>query len=474
MLSNYISTKIIQQLPFEPNQEQMNLIDQLSLFLVDQQHEGLFLLKGYAGTGKTSIIGALIKVVDEFKQKAILMAPTGRAAKVFSSYANHPAFTIHKKIFRQKSMTEFSFQLAENLHKHTLFIVDEASMINNSTFGQSVFGSGSLLDDLISYVYSGEGCRLLLLGDDAQLPPIGDNYAPALEKNRLEGYGLQVSHFTLTQVVRQSEKSGILFNATHIRTLINQEEFNKKPSFTLAGFNDIKKLSGEELIDAIHNSYNKAGIENSIIITRSNKRAAIYNKGIRNQVLQKEEELSTGDLLMVGKNNYFWSKNYENLEFIANGDILKIIRIRKHYHLYNLHFVDATLCFLDYEQEIDARLLVDSLYAETPADMELLNKKLFEQVSLDYAEIGNKRERMKQIMENPYYNALQVKFAYAVTCHKAQGGQWDTVFIDQGKLPDELPNNYLNWLYTAFTRSISTLYLVNFEKEYFKTTNFNV
>ena len=467
MLSNFLSSKIIQQLPFEPNKEQLLLIDELGEFLLSQQSEMLFMLKGYAGTGKTSIIGALIKVIDELKQKAVLMAPTGRAAKVFSSYANHPAFTIHKKIYRQKSISEYAFQLAENLHKHTLFIVDEASMINNSS-GKSIFGSGALLDDLISYVYSGEGCRLLLIGDDAQLPPVGDNYSPALEKSKLESYGFSVIDFGLTQVVRQSEKSGILFNATTIRNLINEQRIAEKPTFTLAGYADIQKLSGEDIIEAINSTYNKVGIENSIIITRSNKRAAIYNKGIRYQVLQKEDELSTGDLLMIGKNNYFWSKNYENLEFIANGDIMEVVRIRKHYHLYDLHFVDATLQFLDYEQEIDARLLVDSLYTETPADMEVLNKKIFEQVSEDFIDIGNKRERMKKIMENEYFNALQVKFAYAVTCHKAQGGQWDTVFIDQGQLPENLPNDYLNWLYTAITRAISHVYLVNFPEEFFE------
>jgi len=467
MISDFLSKKIIQQLPFEPTAEQLLLIDELGRFLMSQQNDELFMLKGYAGTGKTSIIGALIKVLDELKQKAVLMAPTGRAAKVFSSYANHPAFTIHKKIYRQKSMAEFHFQLAENLHKHTLFIVDEASMISNSSFGKSAFGSGNLLDDLISYVYTGEGCRLLVMGDDAQLPPVGQTNTPALEKSKLESYNLSVQDFGLSQVVRQSEESGILYNATHIRKLINEQQTEHSPKFTLKGFTDIESLSGENLIDAINSTYNKVGLENSIVITRSNKRASIYNKGIRNQVLQKEEELSTGDLLMVGKNNYFWSKNYENLEFIANGDIMEVMRIRKHYELYDLHFVDVTLRFLDYDQEIDARLLVDSLHVETPADMEALNKKIFEQVSEDYANIGNKRERMKCIMENEYFNALQVKFAYAVTCHKAQGGQWNTVFIDQGQLPETLTEDYFNWLYTAITRATSKLYLVNFPKDFF-------
>ncbi len=470
MLSDFISKKIIEQLPFTPNKEQVELINNLGQFLLSKENECMFLLKGYAGTGKTSIIGALIKMINELKQKAVLMAPTGRAAKIFSSYANHPAFTIHKKIYRQKSMSESIFQLAENLHKHTLFIVDEASMINNYS-GKSMFGTGALLDDLISYVYSGDGCRLLLVGDDAQLPPVGERNSPALEKSKLQSYGFSVSDYTLTQVVRQSEESGILHNATSIRNLINEQRANEKPTLSLNGFTDIKRISGEDLIETIYSTYNNIGIKNSIIINRSNKTASIYNKGIRYQVLQKEDELSAGDLLMVGKNNYFWSKNYEKLEFIANGDILEVVRVQKHYELYDLHFVDLSLRFLDYEQEIDVRLLVDSLYTETPTDIEALNKKLFENVSEDYADIGDKRKRMKEIMNNEFFNALQVKFAYAVTCHKAQGGQWDTVFIDQGQLPEKLTDDYLNWLYTAITRAISQVYLINFPKDFFKVLN---
>jgi exodeoxyribonuclease-5 len=364
-------------------------------------------------------------------------------------------------------MTEFHFQLSENRHKHTLFIVDEASMIYNTPNGQSVFGSGSLLDDLINYVYTGEGCRLLIMGDEAQLPPVGEPFTPALERSKLESYGLQVFSYSLTQVVRQSEKSGILHNATLIRNLI-AENPGEKPKFQVNGFQDIKAISGENLIDTINTTYNENGHEDAIVITRSNKLASIYNKGIRNQVLQKEEELSNSDLLMVVKNNYFWSKNYDDLEFIANGDILEVVRIRKHHNMYGFRFVDVTLRFLDFDQEIDARLIIDSLYAENPAELDTLNKKLFEQVSEDYADIGNKRERMKQIMENPYMNALQVKFSYAVTCHKAQGGQWHTVFIDQGKLPDELPSDYLNWLYTALTRATNQAFLINFPKEFYK------
>ncbi|MDR3704879.1 MAG: AAA family ATPase [Paludibacteraceae bacterium] len=468
MLSNFLVKKITEQLPFIPTDEQQLLIEQLAEFLMSQKTDELFLLRGYAGTGKTSVVAALIKAIIEFKQKAILMAPTGRAAKVFSSYSGHTAFTIHKKIYRQKSMTDFRFELAENLHKHTLFIVDEASMIANGSQGDSTFGSGRLLDDLISYVYSGEGCRLLLMGDDAQLPPVGQNESPALEIKNLESYMLSVSEFCLQQVVRQSSESGILHNATLIRNFIHTgQAIGEKPKFELAGFNDIKKLSGSELIDTLNSVYNNVGIENSIVITRSNKQATIYNKGIRYQVLQKEDEISSGDLLMVVKNNYFWAKNYEHLEFIANGDIVEISRVKKYHEMYNLHFADVSLRFLDYDYELDARILLDSLHAETPAEMEAINKKLFSNVAEDYADIGNKRERMKQITENEYYNALQVKFAYAVTCHKAQGGQWDTVLIDQGYVGDELTEDYYHWLYTAITRASKKLYLVNFAKEFF-------
>ncbi len=469
MLSDFLSKKILEHLPFEPTDEQERLIEKLSKFLMSRNSDEVFVLNGYAGTGKTSVVGALIKALTEFKQKTILMAPTGRAAKVFASYAGHPAFTIHKKIFRQKSITNFHFEVADNLNKHTLFIVDEASMISNSSFGENIFGTGHLLDDLISYIYSGEGCRLLLLGDDAQLPPVGQENSPALEASVLEGYSLSVSSFGLQQVVRQSSESGILHNATIIREHIRQNKTNKKPQFELTGYKDVKRLSGADLIDTLNTVYDREGMENCIVITRSNKQASRYNQGIRNQVLQKEERINNSDLLMVVKNNYYWAKDYEKLDFIANGEIVEITRIRRYYTMYDCEFADVSLRFLDYEYELDARILLDSFAAETPAQMEELNKKLFEKVAEDYADIGNKRDRMKAIAENEFYNALQVKFAYAVTCHKAQGGQWNTVFIDQGYMPPDSPltADYYHWLYTAITRATQKLYLVNFQDEYF-------
>lgn len=467
MLQNFLTKKITEHLPFEPTTEQTELIGELATFLLSTKTDELFLLRGYAGTGKTSIVGAVIKAINDFKQKSVLMAPTGRAAKVFSSYSGHTAFTIHKKIYRQRSLVDFKFQLAENLHKHTLFIVDEASMIANDISGESIFGSGRLLDDLISYVYSGEGCRLLLMGDSAQLPPVGKTESPALSIKELESYNLSVRDFTLQQVLRQSSESGILHNATIIRQQIQECLTSKKPQFELQNFTDIKQLSGSEIIEELNKTFDLTGIENSIVITRSNKQAYIYNKGIRNQVLQKEDEISSGDLLMVVKNNYFWAKKYEQIDFIANGDIVEVIRVKKHYTMYNLRFADVSLRFLDYDYDLDARILLDSLHTETPAAQEQLNKQLFTEVSEDYADIGNKRERMKQMTENEFFNSLQVKSAYAVTCHKAQGGQWDTVYIDQGYIGEEVNEDYYHWLYTALTRATNKLFLVNFPKEYF-------
>jgi exodeoxyribonuclease V len=424
--------------------------------------EKLFLLKGYAGTGKTSVISALVRALNELKQKTILMAPTGRAAKVISGYSGYPAFTIHKKIYRQKSMSEFRFQLADNLNTHTLFIVDEASMISNSG-AETAFGTGRLLDDLIHFVYGADGCSLLLLGDTAQLPPVMQPYSPALEKENLSGYGLKVTEFTLTHVVRQAMESGILHNATFLRQQLMEEQTTLFPSFDLTGFTDIRKLNGMELIDEIQKAYDGVGVEDTIVVTRSNKRANIYNNGIRARVMMKEEELTNGDLLMVTRNNYYWNKPYKEIDFIANGDILQIVRVRRYHELYGYRFVDLTLRSLDYDWEIDARIWLDSLQSDSPAQMNEMTNKLFGAVGEDYPEITTKREKIKKILENEYYNALQVKFAYAVTCHKAQGGQWKKVFIDPGQVVEEqLNSDFYRWLYTALTRATETVFLVNF------------
>lgn len=462
MLHNYISRKIKEQLPFAPTEQQSELIDALGQFLMAQQTEKVFLLKGFAGTGKTSVVSALVRAMNELKQKTVLLAPTGRAAKVLSGYSGFTAFTIHKKIYRQKSLGEFRFQLSDNLHTHTLFIVDEASMISN-TGGDASFGSGRLLDDLIEYVFSADNCSLLLLGDTAQLPPVMQPFSPALEKDNLIGFGLNVYDFTLTHVVRQALDSGILHNATRIRELIADDNTNRQPQFDLAGFTDIRKLNNEDLIDEIQRAYSGVGVEDTIVVTRSNKRANLYNNGIRARVMQKEEELSNGDLLMVTRNNYYWNKPYKEIDFIANGDILEVTRVRKHYEMYGFRFVDLSLRSLDYDWEIDARIWLDSLQSDSPTQMNEMTNQLFAAVAEDYPEITTKKLLLKKIYESEFFNSLQVKFAYAVTCHKAQGGQWKKVFVDPGQIADEqLNTDYYRWLYTALTRASETVFLVNF------------
>lgn len=464
MLQNFIAARIKNQLPFEPTEQQVKLLDALGEFLMSTDPEKLFLLKGYAGTGKTSVVSALVRALNELQQKTMLLAPTGRAAKIIAGYSGFPAFTIHKRIYRQKSMSEFRFQLADNLYNHTLFIVDEASMISN-TGTDSTFGSGCLLDDLVQFVYSGQGCSILFLGDTAQLPPVMQLHSPALEPDKLMGYGLKVYEFTLTHVVRQALESGILHNATLLRQQLTDEQTSAFPRFELEGFNDIRKLNGMELIDEIQRSYDGVGTEETIVLTRSNKRAAIYNNGIRARVMMREEELANGDLLMVTRNNYYWNKPYKEIDFIANGDILEVVRVRKFHEMYNFRFVDLTLRSLDNGWEIDARVWLDALQAESPATMNEMTNKLFAAVAEDYPEITTKKELFKKVLGNEYYNALQVKFAYAVTCHKAQGGQWKKVFIDPGQITeDQLNSDFYRWLYTALTRATETVYLVNFPK----------
>lgn len=467
MLHNFIASRIEAQLPFEPTEQQTQLIEALGIFLMSTDNEKCFLLRGYAGTGKTSVVSALVRALNELKQKTMLLAPTGRAAKVIAGYSGFPAFTIHKKIYRQKSMSEFKFQLADNLNTHTLFIVDEASMISN-TGTESTFGSGRLLDDLVEFVYSGQGCSLLLLGDTAQLPPVMQPHSPALERDKLMGYGLKVHEYTLTHVVRQALESGILHNATLLRQQLLEEKTSEFPKFELEGFSDIKKLGGMELIDEIQRSYEGVGVEDTIVVTRSNKRANMYNNGIRARVMMKEDELTNGDLLMVTRNNYFWNKPYKEIDFIANGDILEVMRVRKHHEMYGFRFVDLTLRSLDYDWEIDARIWLDALQAESPGVMNEMTNKLFQAVAEDYPEIMTKKELYKKILENEYYNALQVKFAYAVTCHKAQGGQWKKVFVDSGQISEEqLNSDFYRWLYTALTRATETVFLVNFPEKTF-------
>ena len=468
MISDFISKKIREEFGFEPTDQQSVLIEKLALFIMSNENHKAFLLKGYAGTGKTSIVSAVVRAMNSLEQKTVLLAPTGRAAKVLSGYSGFAAYTIHKKIYRQKSIADFRFQLSDNLHKNTLFIVDEASMISNSS-GETAFGSGRLLDDLIEHVYSGEGCSLLLLGDTAQLPPVEQSQSPALEIDFLKKYGLSVEEFVLTFVVRQALESGILYHATNLRLHLAQETTNTHPKFRLNGFSDVVKLSGMDLIDTIERSYSGVGVDDTIVVTRSNKRANMYNEGIRSRVMMREEQLSNGDMLMVTRNNYFWNKPYPEIDFIANGDVLEVTRIGKHHEMYGFQFADLSLRSLDFGWEIDARVWLDGLKSENPAQMNQLSNQLFTSVAEDYPEITNRRQLVRKVLENEYFNSLQVKFAYAVTCHKAQGGQWKNVFIDHGYLPEDRINaEYYRWLYTALTRASEQVYLVSFPDEWFE------
>jgi exodeoxyribonuclease V len=475
MIKNHLKTILTQNLPFSPTTCQLQLIEVLSGYIFSDEPDQIMLIKGYAGTGKTTMLFSLTQALNEFKIRSVLLAPTGRAAKVLGGYTKMPAFTIHKKIYRQKSNSDGMghFALDKNLYKNTYFIVDEASMISNETSENSVFGSGKLLDDLLEYVYSGENCRLVLVGDSAQLPPVGLSISPALETASLENYGFTVKMVELTDVVRQAEGSGILSNATKIRNRIGND--NNESGFfpvKLNDFEDIESISGAELIESIASSYQKYGIFETAIVTRSNKRANLYNKGIRGSILYRENEIEKGDLLMVVKNNYFWIEEDMKLDFIANGDIAEVVKIYKYEELYGFRFANVCLRFIDYEDvEFDCKIFLETLSIETASFSYEQNRQLFEAVSEDYADIRNKRERWKKVKENPYFNALQVKFAYAITCHKAQGGQWKAVYIDHGFVnEDMLDTEFYRWFYTAFTRPTEKLFLVNFNKGFFEDT----
>ncbi len=425
------------------------------------------LMRGSAGTGKTSLVAAMVQTLTSLRQKVVLMAPTGRAAKVLSISSSMPASTIHRKIYRQKALMG-DFNLNDNLHTDTLFVIDEASMISSFSMSETGFGSGSLLDDLVEFVYSGRNCRMLLIGDTAQLPPVGEDESPALISEILYGYGATLFECDLAEVLRQSQQSGILYNATNIRQLIQHEDATELPKISFRGFDDIERLSGNELIDTLSDSYSRKGIDDTIIITRSNKNATMYNNGIRAQVLDREELLERGDQIMVVKNRTL-SKSNESQNgpsFIANGDKAIVMRVRNFRELYGFHFADATLRFPDYDDfELDTILLTDTLQSDAPALTQEQSTALFKAIEEDYADIPRKADRMKAIREDEYFNALQIKYAYAVTCHKAQGGQWSHVYIDQGYMTDDmLTPDYIHWLYTAITRGKEKVYMVNWPK----------
>ena len=503
MIIDELKYKILQQFGFPPTQEQAHALEVFAEFLTDRDPHAVMILRGSAGTGKTTLSGAIVRTLKEIRQKVMLLAPTGRAAKVFSLNSGSPAYTIHRRIYREKSFSgvEGQFNLNDNLYTDTLFMVDEASMIANMGLGGMSFGSGCLLDDLVHFVYQGRNDRLLLIGDKAQLPPVGEEESPALHAAMLEGYGLKVYECDLNEVLRQSEESGILYNATMIRQMITHDDITQLPKIHFAGYSDIKPMPGAELIEALADSYHHVGLDDTIVVTRSNKRANIFNQGIRNMVLDREEELSQGDILMIVKNNYYWmeeerkkikEKEIEELRvksegtepgtathkvqsskfqvqsneipaFLANGDRAKVLKVRRRIDLYGFRFATLLLQFPDYDNyELEATVLLDTLTSEAPALTHEQQEQLFHQIEEDYQDIPLKADRMKAIRQDQFFNALQVKFAYAVTCHKAQGGQWAHVYVDQGYMTDDMLNpDYIHWLYTAFTRATEMLYLVN-------------
>lgn len=461
MIEDEITFRVLGEFHFTPTVEQRDAVSVFASFLTDRDPHSVMVLRGSAGTGKTVLAGAIVKAMTGLGRKVMLLAPTGRAAKVFALNSGHEAFTIHRRIYRERTFSGpgGSFNLNDNLYADTLFIVDEASMISNMGH-ESAFGSGRLLDDLISYVYSGRNCRMLLVGDMAQLPPIGETASPALSADVLRAYGLHVHECDLRTVVRQGSRSGILHNATALRTLIDSGDTAVAVD---TSFTDVRVVPGNELIEQISTSYGTAGMDDTIIITRSNKRANVYNQGIRNTILDREEPLSTGDILMVVRNKYLDPKLKAPVAFIANGDRGIVRRVSNFRDLYGFHFADVSLEFPDYDNfELDTTVILDTLTSESPALTREQNEKLFNAVMDDYADIPLKADRMKGLREDAYYNALQVKFGYAVTCHKAQGGQWTDVFVDQGYLTDDMIGpDYIHWLYTAFTRATGHLYLVN-------------
>lgn len=494
MIIDELKHQILLEFGFLPTSDQSKALDIFIQFLTEHDSHAVMVLRGSAGTGKTRLAGSIVRMMSRSHYKVVLLAPTGRAAKVFSMNSGHPAYTIHRRIYREKVYTGIGgeFNLNRNMYQNTLFIIDEASMISQSSkSGGGAFGSGNLLDDLIRYVYQGTGDKMMLIGDSAQLPPVGEAESPALQSSVLQSYGLKVYQCDLQQVLRQSAHSGILYNATTIRQMINHHEDTQLPKIRFCGFADIRMIPGAELVESLATSYSEVGLDETMVITRSNKRANIYNQGIRNAVLDREDQLTAGDLVMIVKNNYYWleqekknlhqevnsslsigysmnvGKSESSMSFIANGDRAEVLRVRHYIELYGFHFAKVLLRFPDYDDyELDTVVLLDSLATESPALTVEQSEKLFQQVMLDYDDIPLKKDRMDKIRCDQYFNALQIKFAYAVTCYKAQGGQWSHIYVDQGYMTDELLTpDYIHWLYTAFTRATDKLFLVNWPKQ---------
>lgn len=474
MFSTQIATQIYAKICFEATNSQKKIVEKLSEYLADDDYARIFVLNGYAGTGKTTLISALVAALKALNIKSVLLAPTGRAAKVLARYCGEQALTIHKRIYRQRTNADYEskFSLDFNKEQDAVFIVDEASMLSDAAGDGPLFGSGSLLEDLISYVRNGRRCRLILVGDAAQLPPVGAAMSPALDVNVLSRYG-NVSYASMDEVVRQHEESGILFNATLVRCMLENNIF-EVPHFEM-DYPDIEALDGSEFMEKLQDAYDRYGRDEVIVVTRSNKRANRYNEGIRRYILGAEEEIESGDMLMVVKNNYHYASTSAEeadaaMNFIANGDIARLVRLRRFEDFYGFHFANAVLSFADYgDMELECKILLDTIRSESPSLTRDESSRLFYEIEKDYADIKSKLKRFKEIRENPHYNAVQVKFAYAVTCHKAQGGQWKAVFVDRCLFGDEpMTRDMLRWLYTAMTRATEKLYLVNFDERFYQ------
>jgi ATP-dependent exoDNAse (exonuclease V) alpha subunit len=472
MNSSSFYSHLQKKFPFQPTYNQDIFFQKIAIFLTDTQNETIFVLKGYAGTGKTTVISTIVNSLLEINKKYVLLAPTGRAAKVIANYSDKPAFTIHKKIYfpKKNSGGGVSFTLQQNKHKNTVFIVDEASMISDTNSDSKLYENGSLLDDLISYVYSGTNCKMILLGDTAQLPPVNLDISPALDIHTLSiNYHKEVEYIELDEVMRQEENSGILHNATELRELL-KDTFITEFKFNVRKFKDIVRLvDGYDIQDAINSAYSNFSIEDTAFIVRSNKRANQYNEQIRTKILDKESELSTGDFLMVVKNNYFWLKDSDEAGFIANGDIIEILEMFGIKELYGFKFAKVKIRMIDYpdQKPFETVLLMDTIKSESPSLTFEESNRLYQEVMLDYESETTKYKKFQKVKENEYFNALQVKFSYAITCHKSQGGQWNTVFIEQPYLPNGIDRDYIRWLYTAMTRAKNKLYLIGFKDDSF-------
>ena len=471
MLNTYIARQIYEKISFETTFSQKKVVEMLSDYLSEPKNEQIFILNGYAGTGKTTLLAALVAVLESMQVPTVLLAPTGRAAKVLSKYSNRKALTIHKRIYRERTTADYEshFSLDVNKERGAVFIVDEASMLADSTSEGQIFGSGSLLDDLIKYVRSGRDCRLILVGDNAQLPPVGSAFSPALDEDVMRGYG-DVVYASMDDVVRQQAESGILFNATMLRCMLENGIY-EVPHLEM-DFADVESISGGEVMEKVQECYDRYGRDETIIITRSNRRANRYNEGVRRYNLSAEEAIESGDCLMVVKNNYYFTEREKEcpMSFVANGDVALLRKIRRFEDFYGFHFAEALLSFPDYNDfELQCKILLDTLTSESPSLTREESGRLLREVEQDYLDIKSRIKRLKEIRENPHFNAVQVKFAYAITCHKAQGGQWKAVFVDRALFGDEpMTADMLRWLYTAFTRATERLYLVNFDERFFE------